>query len=236
MKQILLQRTTVPPNVLNRWRGALSIQPNRRGIVAQGPKPSRALLAPAGAKRKDDDIADVEVVFDGVEDGDDRAGLGFLEGNSAGAIFSSVGVVTDQIAEIIMPFVPEGTSFEIVRIAVIGGSALIILSFVKGLLSLVLTIGTVGFGAYVYTNVYGGGSGSGSGSGRQTGRTASRAGGRRGATKKRKPAADGSSSGNILTSLINNSADAWSGKTDDGLLDVTFKKPNTNQSNTSKRK
>ena len=166
---------------------------------------------------------DVEVIFDGVED---DAELGFASTSSLSGAFASVGVVADQITEAAMRFVPEGTSFEVVRIAVVGGIVLVILSFVKGILSLILTVGTIGFGTYVYSNVYGK---TGSGT-TATGGGKVRSGGRRGAAEKKKPA-ESSPAGNILTSLFN-SSDSW--KTDDGLLDVTFKKPN--KSNTKKRR
>ena len=97
---------------------------------------------------------DVEVVFDGVEG--DEGELGFAESaSSVLGLTESVAAVADQLTEAAMRFVPEGTSFEVVRVAVVGGIVLIVLSFVKGLLSLAIAVGTVGFGAYLYTSIYG---------------------------------------------------------------------------------
>ena len=161
---------------------------------------------------------DVEVVFDGVEDDE----VGFPDSVSVTGLTGSVGVVADQLTEVAMRFVPEGTPFEVVRVAVVGGIVLVVLSFVKGLLSLVLAVGTIGFGAYLYTNVYGDvGEKS-----RSTRRAES--GRRRTKKKKKKKKTEGSaarptfSAGNVLSGLLNSTVQR---KPDDGLLDVTFKKP-----------
>ncbi len=159
---------------------------------------------------------DVEVVFDGVEDDE----VGFPDSVSVTGLTGSVGVVADQLTEVAMRFVPEGTPFEVVRVAVVGGIVLVVLSFVKGLLSLVLAVGTIGFGAYVYTNVYGD-------VGEISGSTRRAESGRR-RTKKKKKKTEGSaarptfSAGNVLSGLLNSTVQR---KPDDGLLDVTFKKP-----------
>jgi hypothetical protein len=166
--------------------------------------------------KNEDDLVDVEVVFDGVEDDE----LGFADSaSSVTALTGSVAVVADQLTGVAMRFVPEGTSFEVVRVAVVGGIVLVVLSFVKGLLSLVLTFGTIGFGAYLYTSVYGDVGGN-SGPTRRAGR------GRR-RTKKKKASTKGTaagptlSPGSILSGIINSTGQ---GRADDGLLDVTFKK------------
>ncbi len=169
------------------------------------------------AKDKDN-LIDVEVVFDGVEDDE----LGFADSaSSVTGLTGSIGVVADQLTEVAMRFVPEGTSFEAVRVAVVGGIVLVVLSFVKGLLSLVLAVGTIGFGAYLYTSVYGDVGGN-PGSTRRAGSE------RRRTKKKKKASTKGSaarptfSAGDMLSGLINRTVQR---KADDGLLDVTFKKP-----------
>lgn len=178
---------------------------------------ARQTTNPIRARNKDD-LVDVEVVFDGVEDDE----VGFPDSVSVTGLTGSVGVVADQLTEVAMRFVPEGTPFEVVRVAVVGGIVLVVLSFVKGLLSLVLAVGTIGFGAYLYTNVYGDvGEKSGSTRRAESGR-------RRTKKKKKKKKTEGSaarptfSAGNVLSGLLNSTVQR---KPDDGLLDVTFKKP-----------
>lgn len=176
---------------------------------------ARQTTNPIRARNKDD-LVDVEVVFDGVEDDE----VGFPDSVSVTGLTGSVGVVADQLTEVAMRFVPEGTPFEVVRVAVVGGIVLVVLSFVKGLLSLVLAVGTIGFGAYLYTNVYGD-------VGETSGSTRRAESGRR-RTKKKKKKTEGSaarqtfSAGNVLSGLLNSTVQR---KPDDGLLDVTFKKP-----------
>ena len=104
-------------------------------------------------------------------------------------------------------------------VAVVGGIVLVVLSFVKGLLSLVLAVGTIGFGAYLYTNVYGD-------VGEKSGSTRRAESGRRRTKKKKKTEGSAArptfSAGNVLSGLLNSTVQR---KPDDGLLDVTFKKP-----------
>lgn len=163
---------------------------------------------------------DVEVVFDGVEG--DEGELGFAESaSSVLGLTESVAAVADQLTEAAMRFVPEGTSFEVVRVAVVGGIVLIVLSFVKGLLSLAIAVGTVGFGAYLYTSIYGevGGKKRGSTRRARSGRSRTK---KKKATTKSTAGGPTFSAGNILSDLINSTGTR---RPDDGLLDVTFKKP-----------
>ena len=192
----------------------------------------RARQGTAMHAKKNNDLVDVEVVFDGLEDEDDL-GLGSSPATLSWTrqALGSFGVIADQLTEAAMQFVPEGTSFEVVRVAVVGGIVLVILSFVKGLLSLALTIGTVGVGAYTYTRVYGGAGSEGRMSGP---RSRSAKGSRRKTTKKTAKSKAASSVGGLLSSIVDSTV---SRDIDDGLLDVTFKKQSKrSRSNKPKRK
>jgi hypothetical protein len=78
-----------------------------------------------------------------------------LTGTLVNQALGSVGIVVDNITNIAIKYVPESTSYEVVRVAVVGGLLLVVLSFVKGVLSFVLTVGTLLFGAYIWVKVYG---------------------------------------------------------------------------------
>ena len=69
--------------------------------------------------------------------------------------FTASGLVIDRLTEIALNFAPEDVSYSVVRTAVSGGLALIALSFVKGVLSFFLTIGTLLLGAYVAVRIFG---------------------------------------------------------------------------------
>ncbi|KAI8114290.1 hypothetical protein M9434_002416 [Picochlorum sp. BPE23] len=97
------------------------------------------------------------VIFDGEEEWDQRDGAVYTEnrGNVARQALASVGLVADGLTAIAMQFVPETTSYNVVKGAVVGGIVLVVLSFVKGLLSLILTVGTMVLGAYVWVKLFG---------------------------------------------------------------------------------
>lgn len=58
-----------------------------------------------------------------------------LTGSMLNKLLGSVGIVTDKLTDIMIPFVPETASYATVRTAVAGGILLFLFSFVKGVLS-----------------------------------------------------------------------------------------------------
>jgi hypothetical protein len=169
------------------------------------------------------DEADVEVVFDGIEDplSPTEPSSSFLMDQA----IRSVGIVVDQLADVAMQFVPEGTPYDVVKVAVVGGVALVVLSFVKGILSFAITLGSIGFGAYVWVNVYGGGvsspGGRKSGSKKRSKKTGRPIKSPRSSTaNSRRVSPDGllGSLGGLIDARFSSS------KEDDGILDVTFRR------------
>lgn len=135
----------------------------------------------------------------------------------------AVGMVMDRLTDVALQLAPEDASPGAVRAAVAGGLVLVALSFVKGVLSLILTIGTVFFGAFVAVRVFGwdaagppDGRGDGGGKGRGRKRVGS------GRAPERRSGDDGVASGvaGLLGSVLG--AAASSDSSDDGLIDVWF--------------
>lgn len=143
----------------------------------------------------------------------------------------AVGLVVDRLTDVALQFAPEDASPGAVRAAVAGGLVLVALSFVKGVLSFILTIGTVFFGAFVAVRVFGwdaagsldSGSARGSGGGGK-GR------GKKRTTSNRQPERPRGRSGGddvasgvagLLGSVLS-AATSSSDSADDGLIDVWF--------------
>lgn len=111
------------------------------------------------SSNRDDNLA----VFDGENHWDSEGRNGFaqgdgrhvLQGSFMSQALGSVDIMADRITQIAMQFVPESTSYDIVKVSVVGGLLLVVLSFVKGIVSFVLTVGTIVFGAYVSVKVFG---------------------------------------------------------------------------------
>lgn len=176
------------------------------------------------ASNGDDNTA----IFDGEDRWDEEGRNGFVQGRNGlqGSLMNqalaSVGIMADRMTEIAMEFVPETTSYDVVKISVIGGLLLVVLSFVKGIISFVLTIGTIVFGAYVSVKVFGiEGSDNGKTTVKQ--RAVKKRAGRKSRGKPRDSAvaAGGKFLLNNLSSLISKSIDD-----DDGLIAVRFSKKN----------
>lgn len=123
------------------------------GILVARRKPLVCMASSSSRRGKERDV----VIFDGEEEWDQRDGVAFTEnrGNVARQALASVGLVADGLTAIAMQFVPETTSYNVVKGAVVGGIVLVVLSFVKGLLSLILTVGTMVLGAYVWVKLFG---------------------------------------------------------------------------------
>lgn len=68
---------------------------------------------------------------------------------------SASGVVIDKLTELALQFAPEDASPSVVRTSVAGAMVLVVLSFVKGIVSFILTVGTLMLGAYVAVRVFG---------------------------------------------------------------------------------
>ena len=176
------------------------------------------------SSNRDDNLA----IFDGEDRWDEEGRNGFVQGRNGlqGSFMSqalaSVDIMADRLTQVAMEFVPETTSYEVVKISVIGGLLLVVLSFVKGIISFILTLGTIIFGAYVSVKVFGIDSSDNVETSRKT-----RAGKKRADRKNQaKPrdsavAAWGKFLLNNLSSLISKSTDD-----DDGLIDVRFTKKN----------
>jgi hypothetical protein len=133
--------------------------------------------------------------------------------------FRAISLVTDKVTDIALQFAPENASPTAVRAAVTGGLILVTLSFVKGVLSFFLTIGTVVFCAFVAVRVFGldinGESTRKNSSGRRNSS-------QRKSNKSRRAVADTDipslpdAVGGLLTGILGD------GSGDDGLLDVWF--------------
>lgn len=125
-------------------------------ICRRNPKHYRKIRPLANSSRNNKNDS---VYFDG-EDEWNTTRLGRtpdsrLTGTLMDQALGSVGIVVDNITNIAIKYVPESTSYDVVRVAVVGGLLLVVLSFVKGVLSFVLTVGTLLFGAYIWVKVYG---------------------------------------------------------------------------------
>lgn len=157
-------------------------------------------------------------VFDGEDGWDGEA----LQGSFMNQALASVNFVADRLTQIAMEFVPESASYEVVKISVIGGLLLVILSCVKGILSFVLTIGTIIFGAYVSVKVFG------IDVSKSTQSTRVRKQGKRKPTRSRqRTPQDPPAPGQFLLTTVR---DLLSQSTDDeneGLIDVTFSNNNS---------
>lgn len=192
------------------------------GNLATRRKALVCMASSSSRRGKDRDV----VIFDGEEEWDQRDGVMFTEnrGNVARQALASVGLVADGLTAIAMQFVPETTSYNVVKGAVVGGIVLVVLSFVKGLLSLILTVGTMVLGAYVWVKLFGmetpeynsSSSSSRSKKGRKTRARAGRRKSNDGGVTAEALLGQGQQ---LLNSLVSSSRDDGE---DDGLLDVTF--------------
>ena len=110
----------------------------------------------AQAGRSSSRHSEDDVRFD---DEEDWESLGTTIKPSAGPIiqqaFNAVGILAGKITQIAMQFTPDNVSPRTVRTAVNAGLILLALSLVKGILSFILLIGTVLFGAYVSVRIFG---------------------------------------------------------------------------------
>lgn len=163
------------------------------------------------ASNRDENLA----MFDG-EDRWDEERNGFVQGKSGSFMnqaLTSVDIIADKITQMAMDYVPESASYDVVKVSVVGGLLLVVLSFVKGIISFVLTIGTIVFGAYVSVKVFGIES---SDNGRR------KKGGRKRAPSKRQgmPRDSAVSTGGKF--FLDNLSSLISKEDDDGLIDVTF--------------
>jgi hypothetical protein len=152
---------------------------------------------------------------------------------------AAVGIVADRLTDVALQFAPEGASPQVVRTAVSGGLVLLALSFVKGILSFILTIGTVVFGAYVAVRVFGldvqSVSGSRTSDSMGSGPRQRSGGSKRRANRYQAPdRQEKSGMRGLLDSLTGNIVSDE--EEDDGLLDVWFPKNARGTSKNKKRK
>jgi hypothetical protein len=107
------------------------------------------------ARRYSDEIDD-QVTFDDEGSWEDT---GTRIDSSAGPIiqqaFNAVGIISGKITQLVLQFTPSDIPPSTVRTAVNSALILLALSFVKGLLSFVLLIGTILFAAYVAVRIFG---------------------------------------------------------------------------------
>ena len=161
------------------------------------------------ASNRDENLA----MFDG-EDRWDEEGNGFVQsGSFMNQALTSVDIIADRITQMAMDYVPESASYDVVKVSVVGGLLLVVLSFVKGIISFVLTIGTIVFGAYVSVKVFGIES---SDNGRR------KRGVRKRAPSKRQGMPRDSAVSTSGKFLLDNVRSLISKDDDDGLIDVTF--------------
>lgn len=117
---------------------------------------SRQLRQPLCRARRYSDEIDDQVTFD---DEGSWENTGTRIDPSAGPIvqqaFNAVGIISGKITQLVLQFTPNDIPPSTVRTAVNGALILLALSFVKGLLSFVLLVGTILFAAYVSVRIFG---------------------------------------------------------------------------------
>lgn len=224
----MLQRGPLPQHVgqtlTKTFRASeVTALPRARGCDTNASQRTFRIRVQAQARGPRDDNW---VTFDGEEEWDDGGPSG-LSGPIVQQSFRAVGMVIDRVTDIALQMAPEDASPTAVRAAVSGGLILLSLSFVKGIISFFITIGTIVFGAFVAVKVFGlDVGGSSNDDNNRRGRGSREKGGRnnRSTSARSSKIRDPPSLSSGVAGLINRVLGGSESESDDGLIDVWFER------------